>query len=138
MWGNLLFLVLYCSVLLPAQDAEPGLRYYITEQQLQGIEQSLENLETDRQSWESQARGLKSEAANLNAQLRVDRENYSALETSFNRYETSQLAALAEKEAELRQEQLGKKRTETQRNIAAIAAAGLLVLYLIKLKFKIP
>jgi septal ring factor EnvC (AmiA/AmiB activator) len=139
MWKNiLLFLVLCCSARLLAQDADPGRRYYITENQLQSIEQSVEKLETDRRSWESQARGLRSEAVSLNAQLQAERENYSALETSFNRYEASQLKAQAAQEAELQKERLKKKGTETQRNIAVLAAAALLALYLVKLKFKVP
>jgi ferric-dicitrate binding protein FerR (iron transport regulator) len=83
-------------------------------------------------------RGLKNEAASLNAQLAAEREQYSALETSFNRYETSQSSALAEKETELQAEHFRRKGVEVQRNIAVLAAAGLLVLYLVKLKFKIP
>ncbi|MDR0403230.1 MAG: hypothetical protein LBH35_06535 [Treponema sp.] len=139
MWRKpLLFLALYCSVRLPAQDADPDRRYYITENQLRSIEQSVEKLETDRLNWELQARGLRNEAASLNEQLRAERENYSALEISFNRYEASQLKALAGKEAELQTERLKKKGTETQRNIAAIAAAAFLALYVIKVKFKIP
>jgi hypothetical protein len=44
----------------------------------------------------------------------------------------------AEREAELRRERLRKKGAETQRNIAAVTAAALLALYVIKLKFKVP
>jgi predicted nucleic acid-binding Zn-ribbon protein len=123
---------------LPAQDADPGQRYYITESQLGSIEQSLGKLETDRRSWESQARGLRNEAASLNAQLRAERESYSALETSFNKYEASQLETMGKKEAELQQERMRGKRTQTQRNIAVLVAVGLLALYLVKLRFKVP
>jgi septal ring factor EnvC (AmiA/AmiB activator) len=139
MWKNMsLFLLLCCFVRLPAQDADPDRRYYITESQLQSIEQSLEKLEMDRRSWESQARGLRNEAGSLNAQLRAERESYSTLETSFNRYEASQLEAMGKKEAELQQERMRGKRTQTQRNIAVLVAAGLQALYLIKLRFKVP
>ena len=139
MWRNIsLFLLLCCSARLPAQDADPGRRYYITESQLRSIEKSLENLETDRLNCESQARGLRNEAETLNSQLAAERESYSALETSFNRYETSQSMIQAEREAELRRERLRKKGAETQRNIAAVTAAALLILLILHIRFKVP
>jgi Skp family chaperone for outer membrane proteins len=89
-------------------------------------------LERDRRNWESQARGLRSEAGSLNAQLRLERERYGRLETSFNRYEASQLKALAETEAEKNravlermQGELETRKMKHQRNSAVIAAAVL-------------
>jgi outer membrane receptor for ferrienterochelin and colicin len=116
----------------------PGaeVQYRITESQLVSIEASLETLERDRRSWESQARGLRNEAESLNAQLRLEREQYSALETSFNRYEAGQLKALAELEAEKNravlermQEELETRKMKNQRN--NLGAALILVLVLI-------
>jgi predicted nucleic acid-binding Zn-ribbon protein len=138
MWKKRLFLLFALSLYGVAPAAEAEQWYRVSESQLRSIEQSLENLETDRLNWESQAHGLRSEAEALNSQLAGERENYSALETSFNRYETSQSEALAGKETELRTERLKRKGTETQRNIAAGIAAVLLALYLVKLKFKVP
>jgi predicted nucleic acid-binding Zn-ribbon protein len=139
MWKKTLLFLLFAYCLpcaVPAAEAEQW--YYITENQLRSIEQSVEQLETDRQSWESQARGLRNEAANLNAQLQEERENYSALETSFNRYETSQSEARSIQEAELWKERFQKKGIETQRNIAALTAAALLALLILHIRFKVP
>jgi Skp family chaperone for outer membrane proteins len=81
---------------------------------------------------------LRNEAESLNAQLRLERENYSALETSFNRYEASQLKALAETEAEKNravlermQEELKTRKAKTQRNSAVTAAAVLGIAWIV-------
>ncbi|MDR1306358.1 MAG: hypothetical protein LBK74_02135 [Treponema sp.] len=120
------------GLVFPGAEAQ----YRITESQLQSIEASLETLERDRRSWESQARGLRNEAESLNAQLRLERENYSRLETPFNRYEASQLKAQAEMETEKNravleriQAELETRKAKTQRN--NLGAALILVLVLI-------
>jgi chromosome segregation ATPase len=139
MWKNILLFLVFASCLpCAAQDADPGRKYWIAESQLQSIEQLIQQLESSRQNWESQAHGLKSEAEILNNQLAAEREQYSELQKSYNKYETSQLKAQAEWNTKFQKEQLKNKKIETQRNIVIFAAAILLVLYLIKLKFKIP
>jgi hypothetical protein len=68
----------------------------------------------------------------LNNLLAGERENYSALEKSFNKYEASQSALLsskngeiAEKDREIAKLKLDKKGADGQRNIAVVIATAL-------------
>jgi len=131
-WLLLSFLPAYCLI------AEQ--QYLITESQLQNIERLLEQSETDRQSWQQQAANLSNKlqtaektAKGLNNQLVAERERYSALETSFNRYEASQSEKMSELAREAAAERLEKERHKGLANtrlIAVIALAGAWVLFL--------
>jgi hypothetical protein len=153
MWRKPLLFLLFvsCSLcVIAAVEAEPW--YLIRESELQSIEAYKTNSEAEKQTWLSQvqklsrrAGNLEAESVSLNSHLQHQRELNRQLTLSFNEYESAQLALLSSKNGEIAKRdreiaelKLDKKTSKGQRNIAILVAVGLLALYLVKLRFKIP
>jgi septal ring factor EnvC (AmiA/AmiB activator) len=133
MWKKLLVFGFVCCLslvvpaVLPAEE-----QYRITEYQLQSIEQSITELENNRRNWESQAHNLnrnlglsEKRAETLNNQLREERNRYSELQLSFNKYEASQLKLQAEKDREIADLRVSNKGVKGRLTSAVIVASFL-------------
>ena len=157
MCGRLLLalcVLLLFPVLLAAEQ-----QYLITETQLQNIEKSTQILLQDNQNSQLLVQNLnqrleaseqRSETAEklaetFNNQLKIAREQYRTLQTSFNKYEASQLEIVAKKEAELQAERTKREAAEKQRNtfiwlfsvLAGLVFFGTVGKFFIKKLFKI-
>jgi hypothetical protein len=142
------FIILLAALFLSSawgvlHGQEPDSWYLISETELRSIEAYKEKSEAEKQTWLSRVRELRRDSEISNSQLSQAREANRRLEQSFNEYEAdwSRRTSLKNGEIEdLRQnlanQELKTAKTAGQRNVFALTAAAMFLIWIAKVVYK--